>query len=127
MLKYITKDEYVDLLDAESIPNNLENLIIEASNFIDYHTRKRIDKNNPSEQIKYVTCLLVNLIDEEKAKINEIGNLQAENVEGWSKTYTTPEEVKEDYKSRKIDILKKYLTYEIGIDGLPLLYIGGVS
>ena len=36
MLKYITREEYIRLLSAESIPNNLKQLIIEASNYINY-------------------------------------------------------------------------------------------
>ena len=72
MLRYITKNEYLELLEAESIPNNFNNLVIEASNYINYQTHGRIDLNNVSEQVKYVTCLIVNLIDEENTKLNEI-------------------------------------------------------
>ena len=124
MLRYITKNEYLELLEAESIPNNFNNLVIEASNYINYQTHGRIDLNNVSEQVKYVTCLIVNLIDEENTKLNEIGNLKSQNIEGWSETYTTPEEIKADYSNKKYDVLKKYLSYEIGSDGNPLLYCG---
>lgn len=124
MLKYITDKEYMKLLGAESIPNNFNNLVIEASNYINYQTHGRIDLNNVSEQVKYVTCLIVNLIDEENTKLNEIGNLKSQNIEGWSETYATPEEVKADYSNKKYDVLKKYLSYEIGSDGNPLLYCG---
>lgn len=124
MLKYITDKEYMKLLGAESIPNNFNNLVIEASNYINYQTHRRIDSNNVSEQVKYVTCLIVNLIDEENTKLNEIGNLKSQNIEGWSETYATPEEVEADYSNKKYDVLKKYLSYEIGSDGNPLLYCG---
>ena len=123
MLTYITDNEYMKLLGAESIPNNFNNLVIEASNYINYQTHGRIDLNNVSEQVKYVTCLIVNLIDEENTKLNEIGNLKSQNIEGWSETYATPEEIKADY-SNKNDVLKKYLSYEIGSDGNPLLHCG---
>ena len=59
MLRYITKNEYLELLEAESIPNNFNNLVIEASNYINYQTHRRIDSNNVSEQVKYVTCLII--------------------------------------------------------------------
>ena len=124
MLRYITENEYLELLEAESIPNNFNNLVIEASNYINYQTHGRIDLNNVSEQVKYVTCLIVNLIDEENTKLNEIGNLKSQNIEGWSETYATPEEIKADYSNKKYDVLKKYLSYEIGSDGNPLLYCG---
>ena len=124
MLTYITDNEYMKLLGAESIPNNFNNLVIEASNYINYQTHGRIDSTNVSEQVKYVTCLIVNLIDEENTKLNEIGNLKSQNIEGWSETYATPEEVETDYSNKKYDVLKKYLSYEIGSDGNPLLYCG---
>ena len=38
MLKYITEEEYKELLGAESIPDNFNNLTIEASNYIDHKT-----------------------------------------------------------------------------------------
>ena len=68
MLKYITEAECGELLDANSIPDNIENLIIKASNYINYKTFGRIDENNIPEQVKYVTCLIVNLIDEQETK-----------------------------------------------------------
>ncbi len=124
MLKYIDEYKYLELLDAESIPDNFNNLVIKASNYINYNTHGRIDKNNLSEQVKYVTCLIINLINEEETKLEEIGNLKSQNIEGWSESYATPEEIKSDYANKKYDVLKTYLAYEIGIDGNPLLYSG---
>lgn len=124
MLKYITDKEYISLLGAESIPDNFENLVIKASNYIDYNTHYRIDSNNVSEQVKYVTCLIVNLINEQETKLSEIGSLKSQNIEGWSESYATPEEIEKEYSAKKYDTLKIYLSKEIGIDGLPLLYSG---
>lgn len=59
MLKYITENEYKELLGVESIPNNFNKLVIEASNYINQNTYGRIDKNNIPEQVKYVTCLIM--------------------------------------------------------------------
>lgn len=123
MLKYITEEEYVELLGAQSIPDNLENLVIEASNYINYKTCGRIGNNIP-EQVKYVTCLIVNLINEQETKISEIGNLKSQNIEGWSETYLTPEEIKQDYAEKMYETLKQYLWNVIGEDGNPLLYCG---
>lgn len=123
MLEYITDEEYIELLGAESIPDNFENLVIEASNYINYKTFGRIGNNIP-EQVKYVTCLIVNLINEQETKISEIGNLKSQNIEGWSETYSTPEEIKKDYAEKMYETLKQYLWNVIGEDGNPLLYCG---
>lgn len=124
MLKYITEKEYKELLGAESIPDNFNNLVIEASNYINYKTFGRIDENNIPEQVKYVTCLIIDLINEENTKLSEIGNLKSQNIEGWSESYSTPEEIKTDYEDKKYSTLNQYLWNVIGIDGNPLLYSG---
>ena len=124
MLKYITEGEYKELLGATSIPDNFNNLVIEASNYINYKTFGRIDENNVPEQVKYVTCLIIDLQDEENTKISEIGNLKSQNIEGWSESYSTPEEIKQDYANKKYTVLQEQLWNVIGIDGNPLLYSG---
>ena len=124
MLKYITEEEYKKLLGKDSIPDNFDNLVIEASNYINYKTFGRIDKNNIPEQVKYVTCLIVDLINEENEKLLQIGNLKSQNIEGWSESYSTPEEIKTDYEDKKQKVLNQYLWNVIGIDGNPLLYCG---
>ena len=124
MLKYITQDEYISLLGATSIPDDFNNLVIEASNYINYKTFGRIDKNEVPEQVQYVTCLIIDLINEENKKLSEIGSLKSQNIEGWSESYSTPEEIKKDYENKKYSTLKQYLWNVIGIDGNPLLYCG---
>lgn len=124
MLKYIDEEEYVELLGVDSIPDNFNNVVIEASNYINYKTFGRIDKNNIPEQVKYVTCLIIDLINEQNNKLNEIGNLKSQNIEGWSESYSTPEEIKKDYTEKKKLTLSTYLWDVIGIDGNPLLYCG---
>lgn len=124
MLEYITADEYKKLLGKESVPDNFKNLNIEASNYINYKTFGRVDKDNVPEQVQYVTCLIIDLTNEENDKLSEIGNLKSQNIEGWSESYSTPEEIKNDYEEKKYSILKKYLWNVIGTDGNPLLYCG---
>ena len=122
MLKYIKdKDEYMKILGAKDVPDDFDNLNIQASNYINYKTFGRIDENNIPEQVKYVACLIINLIQEENTKLSEIGNLKSQNIEGWSESYSTPEEVKSDYEDKKYSTLRKYLWNVIGIDGNPLL------
>lgn len=125
MLKYITEEEYKKLLGKDSIPNDFNNLVIEASNYINYKTFGRIDENNIPERVKYVTCLIIDLEDEENTKLSEIGSLKSQNIEGWSESYSTPEEIKIDYEDKKYSTLKQYLWNVIGTDGNPLLYCGG--
>lgn len=125
MLKYITdENEYLKILGAENVPDNFDYLNVQASNYINYRTFGRIDENNIPEQVKYVTCLIINLISEENTKLSEIGNLKSQNIEGWSESYSTPEEIKKDYEDKKQKVLNQYLWNVIGNDGNPLLYCG---
>lgn len=124
MLKYITETEYKELLGKDSIPNDFNNLVIKASSYINYNTHGRIDKNDVPEQVKYATCLIVDLINEENDKLSKIGNLKSQNIEGWSESYSTPEEIKADYEEKKYSTLKEQLWDVIGIDRNPLLYSG---
>lgn len=124
MLEYITEADYKKLLGKESVPDNFKNLNIEASNYMNYKTFGRIDKDNVPEQVQYVTCLIIDLLNEENTKLSKIGNLKSQNIEGWSESYSTPEEVKSDYEDKKQKVLNQYLWNVIGIDGNPLLYCG---
>lgn len=124
MLKYITETEYKELLGTNSIPDNFDNLNIEASAVINYKTHNRININAIPEQVKYCTCLVINLIDNKKKVISETGNLKSQSIEGWSETYSTPEEIEKDFNSQVDSILKLHLSNIIGTDGNPLLYRG---
>lgn len=84
----------------------------------------RIDKMKVSEQVKYATCLIMDLMDEENSKLAKIGSLKSENIEGWDKTFLTPKQVKADYSTKRYEVLKECLWDQIGIDGKPLLYCG---
>ena len=125
MLKYIeNKEEYMKILGTKNVPDDFDNLNIQASNYINHKTFGRIDENNIPEEVKYVTCLIVNLLDEENTQLSEIGNLKSQNIEGWSESYSTPEEIKSDYEDKKKKAINQYLWNVIGIDGNPLLYCG---
>lgn len=124
MLKYITEEDYKKLLGKDSIPDNFNNLVIQASSYINYNTHGRINIDNIPEQVQYATCLIIDLINEENDKLSKIGNLKSQNIEGWSESYSTPEEIKADYEEKKYSTLKEQLWDVIGIDGNPLLYCG---
>ncbi len=124
MLKYITESEYKEVLGVEGIPNTFNKLVIEASNYIDHNTYGRIDKNNIPEQVKYVTCLIIDLLNEQEEKISEIRNLKSQEIEGWKESYSTPEEIEKEYSKKMQTTLSTYLWNVIGTDGKPLLYCG---
>lgn len=124
MLTFVTDNEYIELLDADSIPDNFNQLNIEASSYIEQKTLGKINKSNIPEQVKYATCLMINLLQEENTKLIEIGNLSSQNIEGWSETYLSPEETKKNYENQKQGILNTYLWNVLGIDGKPLIYRG---
>ena len=125
MLTYLTdEEEYKKLLGADNVPKDFKKLNIEASNYINHRTFGRIDENNIPEQVKYVTCLIINLIVEENTQLSEIGNLKSQNIEGWSESYSTPEEVKQDYEDKKQKAINQYFWNVIGTDGNPLPYCG---
>lgn len=125
MLTYLKdEDELKKQLGTEDVPKDFKNLNIQASSYINYKTFGRIDKDDIPEQVKYATCLIIDLINEENDKLSKIGNLKSQNIEGWSESYSTPEEVKSDYEDKKYSTLKQYLWNVIGTDGNPLLYCG---
>ena len=124
MLKYIDQEEYIELLGADSIPDNFDNLVIEASGYINRRTFGRIDINDIPEQVKYATCLIINLLNKANIQKEEIRNLESLNIKGWSETYSTPQEIDSKLKIDKEYVLKEQLWDVIGKDGNYLLYRG---
>lgn len=124
MIKYITKEDYINLMGTEIVPDNFDNLIIEASSYIKRQTEGRIDENEVLEEVKYATCLIINKLYEVKKQKDEIGNLKSANIEGWSETYKTDEEIDSELEKDKVEILNTYLADLVGIDGNFLLYRG---
>lgn len=124
MLKYINKEEYIELLGADGIPDDFNNLVIKASSYINRRTFGRIDIENIPEEVKYATCLIIELENKANIQKQEIGNIKSQNIEGWSETYSTSEEIDSKLKSDKKDIVKEQLWNVIGKDGNYLLYRG---
>jgi hypothetical protein len=125
MLTYLKdEDEFKKQLGTEDVPKDFKNLNIQASSYINYKTFGRIDKDDIPEQVKYATCLIIDLINEENDKLSKIGNLKSQNIEGWSESYMTSDEIKQDYSNKKYTVLQEQLWNVIGIDGNPLLYCG---
>lgn len=125
MLNYITDTEYKKLIGVDRIPDNFNNLVIEASTYINSKTFNRIDSNDVHENVKYATALIIQKMDEAENQKKEIGNLKSQNIEGWSESYATPEEIDKKLEVDKLKIIKQYLWNVIGKDRQPLLYTGG--
>jgi len=124
MLQYINEDEYKELLGTDSVPDNFTQYLNDASSYINYRTRARIDTDDIHENVKYATALIIQEISKAETLKEEVGNLKSQNIEGWSESYATPEEIEETLESKKKDIIKRYLWNVIGADGNPLLYCG---
>lgn len=124
MLKYVTEEEYKKLLGTESIPDDFDNLVIEASSYINRHTFGRIDIDNIPEEVKYTTCLIIDEIDNCNTNSKNVGNVKSETVSKWSRTYKDDFEIKEESNKKKLDILKDNLYNVLDKEGTPLLYRG---
>lgn len=124
MLKYIDDKEYQELLGVDSIPNNFNEYAIDASVYINSKTFNRIDENDLHENVKFTTALIIQKIEIAESLKKDLNGLKSQNIEGWSETYSTPEEIDTKLEEDKMRILKKYLWNVIGKDGLPLLYCG---
>lgn len=124
MLKYINETEYKNLLGTENVPDSFNKLVIEASNYINHRTFGRIDIKDIPEQVKYVTCLIIDLINKAENKKEKMGNLKSQNIEGWQETYMEPEEIDKKLEVDKENTIKTYLWRVVGKDEKPLLYCG---
>lgn len=124
MLKYIDDKEYQKLLGVDSIPNNFNEYVIDASVYINSKTFNRIDENDLHENVKFATALIIQKIEIAENLKKDLNGLKSQNIEGWSETYSTPEEIDTKLEEDKMKILKKYLWNVIGKNGLPLLYCG---
>ena len=123
MLEFITSEEYQELL-GKSIPDNFNQLNIEASSYINRMTFSRIDVNDIPEPVKYATCLVIDLINQKENELKETNVLKSQNIEGWSETYLSPAEIKANYENEMYHVLETYLWNMYGKDRRPLLYKG---
>ena len=123
MLQYITENEYEEsfrrrkkrkrineyeeLLDVESVPSNFNELAIQASYIIN---KDYIVDEQPSEEVKYTTAKIVQLLDNVNNSRIQIGNLSSTSIEGWSESYKTDAEIDEQMNKSIYEILNLYLT-----------------
>ena len=124
MKTYIDETYYLSVYKGGVPKSELDKLIIEASSYVRKHTFDRISIHDIPVEVKRATCLIIDKIYKAEKQKDEIGNLKSQNIEGWSETYKTDEEVNANLKREKAEILNTYLSDVIGIDGNFLLYRG---
>ena len=122
MLEYITSTEYKELLGVDA-PSDFTKLVIDASYYINQKTFGRLTGEIP-EEVKYACALIVELESEHETLLSKIAGLKSQNIEGWSETYSTPEELEQDFENKKLNILNQYLNGLVDENGTPLLFVG---
>lgn len=124
MKTYIDKTYYFSIYKGGVPESKLDKLIIEASSYVKKHTSDRVSIKDTPDEVKRATCLIIDKIYDAEKKKDEMGNLKSQNIEGWSETYKTDEEIDSNLEKEKAEILNTYLSDLIGIDGNLLLYRG---
>jgi len=124
MRTYVDRTYYLSIYRGKVPESELDKLIIEASSYVKKHTSDRVSMLDIPDEVKRATCLIIDKIYDAKKQKDETGNLKSQNIEGWSETYKTDEEIKSNLEREKAEILNTYLSDVIGIDGNLLLYRG---
>ncbi len=124
MKTYIDKTYYFSIYKGEVPEAKLDKLIMEASSYVRKHTSDRVSINNIPDEVKHATCLIIDKIYDTEKQKGEMGSLKSQNIEGWSETYKTDEEINSNLEKEKFEILNTFLSDVIGMDGNLLLYRG---
>lgn len=124
MKTYVDRTYYFSIYKGKVPDAELDKLIIEASSYVRKHTSDRVSIKDIPDEVKYATCLIIDKIYDAEKKKSEMGNLKSQNIEGWSETYKTDEEINFNLEKEKAKILNTHLSDVIGIDGNLLLYRG---
>ena len=111
------KDEY--LLDrAAVITTAYAYFFREASSIIDAYTFGNIDPDNVPETVKMCCCEIAESIQSRDKQLLESGGVQSESVSGWSKTYSSSNDIQTAFEASC-----KYIVYK-WLAGSGLLYSG---
>ena len=127
--QYLTYEEYRAL--DKALGGTLD---LSSFNLLEFEARRKIDtrtfnrlvgiKDIPQE-VKICEYKLINSINEYIATLNK-GNISSENIDGYSVSYITGNQVEEAINSRNKeldDIITTYLSFVI-VNGQHLLYCG---
>lgn len=128
MQKYIDEKYYISSYLGKVSPNNINNLIIEASQKIQRYTFNRATSD--IDEVKHCCCKLMDKINE----YNELKEIiktrkykKSESVGKVSVTYSdtrNSKELEEDLEKECFQIIKYYLSNVTDKNGVNLLYRG---
>ena len=128
--QYLTYKEYTDLGGSQigEMPFNL--LEFEARRKIDIKTFNRVkDLDVIPQEVKLCEYNLINSVKNYLETTNNVsanGNVASENIDGYSISYVTANQVSEIVKSKSAELDDIVRTYLLGviIDGEHLMYCG---
>ena len=128
--QYLTYNEYINLGGSQigEMPFNL--LEFEARRKIDIKTFNRVkDLDVIPQEVKLCEYNLINSVKNYLETTNNVsanGNIASENIDGYSISYVTANQVSEIVKSKSAELDDIVRTYLLGviIDGEHLMYCG---
>ena len=126
--QYLTYEEYKGLGGTIDLtPFNL--LEFEARRKIDIRTQDRLkgfESDEIPQEVKLCVYALINSIVIFSNTTNKIGNVSSENIDGYSVTYITPNQIGEVVMSKNKELDDIITTYLLGVvfNKEHLLYLG---
>lgn len=128
--QYLTYREYKDLGGTLQEDPSFNLLEFEARRIIDVRTFNRLkDSTNIPNEVKLCVFDLINSLDSFSKSINGTtsnGNIASENIDGYSVSYVTSNQIKEIVESRNKELGNIVSTYLLGVvyNGEHLMYCG---
>lgn len=128
--QYLTYQEYHDLGGTLQENPSFNLLEFEARRIIDVRTFNRLkDSTNIPNEVKLCVFDLINSLDSFSKSINGTasnGNVASENIDGYSVSYVTSNQIKEIVESRNKELGNIVSTYLLGVvyNGEHLMYCG---
>lgn len=128
--QYLTYQEYHDLGGTLQEDPSFNLLEFEARRIIDVRTFNRLkDSTNIPNEVKLCVFDLINSLDSFSKSINGTasnGNIASENIDGYSVSYVTSNQIKEIVESRNKELGNIVSTNLLGViyNGEHLMYCG---
>ena len=131
--QYLTYLEYKDLVEGEGgsamaeMPFNL--LEFECRKKIDNRTQNRlVDVEDIPQEVKICEFKMINVMSKANEKIETINDntVKSENIDGYSVTYATQDEVKEilTIQEQEINNIMEDMLMNVVVNGVHIIYLG---
>ena len=131
--QYLTYLEYKDLVEGEGgsamaeMPFNL--LEFECRKKIDNRTQNRlVDVEDIPQEVKICEFKMINIMSKANEKIETINDnaVKSENIDGYSVTYATQDEVKEilTIQEQEINNIMEDMLMNVVVNGVHIIYLG---